>query len=525
MNKSLGLVALALIMGLALKVHAAPVIRLVAGSVKGVSQPNTDAYFGIPYAQPPVGSLRWRDPQPVHRWHGVRNATQPAAACFQSPPREFGPFTAEFLITLPVSENCLYLNVWKPRTAAGKLPVYFFIHGGGFGSGSANIPIYDGSDLAARGVVVVTINYRVGVFGFLAHPELTAESSRHTSGNYGLLDMVAALRWTRANIARFGGDPANITISGQSAGAAAVNDLILSPQAVGLFQRAIAESGSGMGVHALAPVRAEQIGSELAAKVSAHTIAELRQVPPDRLQEATNISPPTTGSRPKAPQILFAPNVDGVVLVGDREDAKGPLQSAVPLLTGFNTAEGLALGAPQTPAEFEAMVRERYGAFADRYLQLYPHASQQEFERSLDELARDRYMAGLVIWTEQRTLHSGQAVYTYLYDHPYPPAGGKGFGAFHTAEVPYVFGALRQQGREFTARDHDVARQMQDRWIAFMSSGDPSLPGSPWPKATAHAENVMALGDSVGIRPAVSSPERLALFREFVASGGQLSLF
>lgn len=224
---------------------AQSVVKVESGSLRGVNGAEVDRFLGIPYAQAPVGPLRWRDPLPAEKWNAMRDASRASAACYQAAPAAFGPYTGEFLNGPDVSEDCLYLNVWRPHGDNGKLPVYVFIHGGAFNSGSGNIPIYDGASLAQQGIVVVNINYRLGVFGFMAHPDLSRESTHNGSGNYGMLDQVAALRWVRANIAAFGGDPAAMAIGGQSAGAVSVNDLIVSPLAKGLFRSAIAESGAG----------------------------------------------------------------------------------------------------------------------------------------------------------------------------------------------------------------------------------------------------------------------------------------
>lgn len=502
------------------------VVRLGSGSIEGIKQGKVSAFLGIPFAKPPVGPLRWRAPQPVVRWQGVRPAKAPAAACYQSPPRAFGPYTEEFLTHGPVSEDCLYLNVWTPAPGTARRPVFVYIHGGGFGSGSGSMPIYDGAKLAAGNAVVVTINYRLGVFGFMAHPELTRESGHSTSGNYGLLDMIAALQWVRANIAKFGGDPNNVTIGGESAGAAAVNDLIVSPQAKGLFQRAMAISGSGLGLRMPTLAKAETYGVDLAARVGAPSIAALRQLSAEALQEASAVAPPTGGKHPTVPDIRFAPNNDGVVVLRDPDAGRGAIVSNVPLLTGFNADEGTAFGVPTTPAEFEEMVRNRYDTFADQFLALYPHATPAEVATSAVAIARDRYMANLIVWAHERIAASGEPVYGYLYDHPYPPAaGGPAFGAFHTASIPYLFGNLGLGPRRFDTTDRAISDLWQAHLLAFMRSGDPSTTGAPWPRISPDGADVMAIGDGSGPRPAVSSAERFQAFRAYLAAGGKLSLF
>ncbi|MEA1672056.1 carboxylesterase/lipase family protein [Nitrospirillum sp. BR 11163] len=506
---------------------AQPILRLDSGEIRGAEKGAVDEFLGIPYAQAPVGPLRWRDPAPVKTWQGVRDATKAPPACYQGPPGGFGPFTSEFLIQGPVAEDCLYLNVWKPHEVNGKLPVFFYIHGGGFGSGSNSIPVYDGSGLASKGAIVVTINYRLGVFGFLAHPELTRESALHSSGNYGLLDMIEALKWVRANIAKFGGDPGDVTIAGQSAGAAAVNDLVVSPLAKGLFQRAVAQSGSGMGIHMPSLAEAETTGTRLAEKLGVRSLAELRAVSAEALQQASDTPPPAPGpgAKPSLPTIAFAPNLDAVVVAGDPDDPAAPVASKVPFLTGFNTDEGILFGnAAMTPADFISLVHERYGTFADRLLALYPHATDEDAQASYKLLARDRYMASLVLWAQRRTAASGQSVYAYMYDHPYPASGGQDFGAFHTAEVPYVMGALGKGGRVFTDRDRAVSNALQAHWLAFMKKGDPSIPGVPWPHVVTGSPMVMGIGDTTDPRLGVSTEERFTVFKDYVLAGGKLSL-
>lgn len=495
------------------------------GAVRGVDGAAVDRFMGIPYAQAPVGKLRWRDPLPLPKWDGIRDASKPGAACYQAPPASFGPYTGEFVDVPGISEDCLYLNVWRPHSTRGKLPVYVFIHGGAFNSGSGNVPIYDGAALAGNGVVVVTINYRLGVFGFLAHPELAREGTRKGSGNYGLLDQVAALRWVHDNIAAFGGDPAAVVIGGQSAGAVSVNDLMLSPRAKGLFRGAIAESGSGIGIDASPLAQAEQLGMKIQQEAGATSIDQMRALPAAELLKAAGKASTPTGARFAMVKLPLAPNVDGDVLPADATDPTAPVASPVPLLTGFNSDEYGLFGAPTNRAEFVAMVRERYGSFADRFLALYPHATDAEARTSTTLIGRDRSLSSLVLWAERRTTASDQRIFTYLFDHPYPATpDGKSFGAFHTGEVPYVMGVLDAKGRAADAHDRAVSQAMQAHWLAFIRTGNPAVDGQTWAPAGSKPV-VMGLGDTTGPRSAVSSPERFAAFSEFAASGGKLSLF
>jgi para-nitrobenzyl esterase len=489
---------------------AAARVKTAEGTVAGTAKEGVRVFLGIPYAAPPVGDLRWRAPQPAARWSGVRAATRFAPSCIQGDPVPFGPYTPPFLITPERSEDCLYLNVWSPKRYAAPRPVYLFIHGGGFQSGGASVPVYDGAALARKGGVVVTINYRLGLLGFLAHPELTRESQLGSSGNYGLLDTVAALRWVRTNIARFGGDPENVTIAGQSAGAAAVNALLVSPLAKGLFHRAVIESGPVIGLPMPSLQQAEQAGVALATKLKATSVAELRALPSSEIAKTM-------------PTAIPWPNVDGKVVLADPERGDTPVVSRVPLIVGYNRDERTP-DAPPTAAAFEKDLRQRFGALAERALALYPHGSDTEAARSAAELARERYIAALLFWAERRSAQ-GQPVYGYLFEHVFPGAESARFRAFHTAEVPYIFGAFDLQDVTFTDADRRVSDEMQDRWLAFMRRGNPNSKGGQ------HTWNQLG-GASPSlwrIDPAdtgtVISDDRLELFRDYVSQGGRLGLF
>ncbi|MBQ0960906.1 carboxylesterase family protein [Ideonella sp. 4Y11] len=509
----LGLLALA-----SLGAQAAQVVTN-HGAVEGVDQGGVRAFLGIPYAQPPVGPLRWRAPQDLPAWPGVRATQAFAPACMQDTPRAWGPFTDEYVqLRAPISEDCLYLNVWTPQNAAaGSLPVLVWIHGGGFGSGAASVPIYDGASLAARGAVVVSINYRLGLLGFLSHPALAAESPQSVSGNYGLLDMVAALRWVQANIARFGGRADQVTIAGQSAGAAAVVDLLAMPSARGLFQRAIAMSGAGMGARPLTLAEAQRQGEQLLNQAGIGSLAELRQRPAESLLSLK----PAMDFSGGMPRLLLAPVVDGQVLPVDPETTAAALASPVPLVSGYMADEGFVMGPPpSTPASFEAHVRQRYGAAADGFLAAYPHADDAQATASMRQIGRDRYMASLLLWAERRA-RLGQTVYGYVYERPIPGPDAARFGAFHTGEVPYLFGVFEH--RPYTAEDRAVSVLLQTHWLGFAAGR--GLP-APWTAITDRASPVTRLGQPVPVSgEALSSPQRLRLFADFVAAGGVLTMF
>lgn len=520
-----GALALALAAVLTLPAGAAepgPRLRLSQGQIEGLALPGgVDAFLGLPYAAPPTGERRWRPPEPAPTWQGLRSARAFGAACMQGDPKPWGPFTEEFVaLQAPMSEDCLVLNVWAPRERrGGRLPVLVWIHGGGFGSGAGSVPIYDGSGLARRGAVVITVNYRLGLFGFLAHPTLSAESPRRVSGNYGLLDLIAALRLVKSEAARFGGAPDQVTIAGQSAGAAAVLDLLAAPDARGLFARAIAMSGAGMGVRALPLADAETQGEALLGEAGIADLAALRRLPAAALAQLKPRPQPGGGM----PRLLLAPVVDGVVLPVDVETTPERLASPVPLISGYMSDEGFIMGPPPaTQQSFEAHVRQRYGAAADGFLAAYPHADEAQATASLRLIARDRYMAALQIWAERRAL-TGQAVFGYLFSHPIPGPGQAQFGAFHTGEVPYFLGALETRWRPYGAHDRALAEALQTWWLGFARSQP--LPAA-WPALDAGHGDVFEWGPlPPQARPAVSSPQRLQRFRDYVAAGGQLSMF
>lgn len=518
-----------------------PVVKTDTGRLRGVERDGVVAFLGVPYARPPVGALRWRAPRPAVPWSGVREATRFGAACLQDPPMaNFGPYTPEFLQTPGTSEDCLSLNVWTPSGAAhsghsgaNALPVLVWIHGGAFQGGSGAVPIYDGARLASHGAVVVSINYRLGVFGFFSHPALRRESPLAVSGNYGLQDQIAALQWLRRNVARFGGDPHRVVIAGQSAGAASVLDLMAMPEAKGLFAGAIAQSGLGMSVDALALGEAESMWQTAAQEVGFASLAELRAAPAEAVQQ--KLRPRRQGQALPFPVAMryLAPVVDGKRLLfdGTVPPAGARWSSEVPLISGFNADEGFLMGYQRiAPAAFEAWVAQTFGDSAPALSALYPHADDQQASEARRLLARDRYMASLLIHAERvastRKNPHAQPVRAYLFEHPYPGSDAARFGTFHTAEVPYLFGNLDATLRPFTAADEAISTQLQRYWLAFARGGLSGLAGLPeWPPVEVGGGQVMGLGDHVGLRSAVSSPERLQALRDHAARGGRLGLF
>ena len=470
-------------------------VRLDSGMVSGIPGRATDVrmFKGIPFAAPPVGDLRWRTPQPAAHWEGVRKADQMGAVCMQNTPGG-APTTP--------SEDCLYLNVWTPaRSGSEKLPVMVWIYGGGFNTGSASQPDYDGENLAKKGAVVVTFNYRLGAFGFFAHPELTKESDRRGAANFGMLDAIAALEWVQKNIAGFGGDPKRVTIFGESAGAIMIADLMTSPQAKGLFQRAIGESGSWSTrttagrLSTLAD--AEQTGLKVADELGAKSLAELRAQPAEAILKA--------GRRGTGPV------VDGWVLPQDPGSvfAEGK-QTAVPVLVGSNQDEGTFFLEATTAEKFRAQARTRYGEFTDEFLRLYPAASDEEANASQLRDSRDQMAWVMRNWARLETTTGRSKAYVYYFTHQ-PPAvagaksGGRGRGATHTAEIPYVF--QNQRNRAWTDTDRQISDVMSSYWLNFAANGDPNGKGLPrWPAWDPRkSSNPMVFGDKAETGPGLNT--------------------
>ncbi len=499
------------------------------GQVAGAHgrDPSITVFKGVPFAAPPVGDLRWRAPRPVSAWKGVKQADHFGPSCVQTITEHgFGPWTYEFVTHGEVSEDCLYLNVWTPaKSPAGKLPVYVFLYGGGFTSGSAEVPIYDGEGLARKGLVVVTINYRVGVFGFLAHPELAQESGHSASGNYGLLDQIAALRWVRNNISAFGGDAGRVTIAGQSAGSMSVHFLMASPLAKGLFHRAIAESGgSGVGASGGGPMmgsrtlaNAEADGVKFAAAKGASSLKDLRAMSWRKLME------PVPGTPPGPAGLLrFSPIVDGYVLPESPLEAMvhGKL-SDVPTLTGCNTGEieGGLVGPlpPISAAEFQKQVKQRYGDLADEFLKLYPATTDEQAQASRAVSSRDESLVSMYLWARKRGQVASTRTFIYLWDHTLPGPNAARYGAFHTSEVPYVLDTLYTSDRPFTETDREIADRMSAYWAAFAASGDPNLRGLPvWP-AVNDKPQVMEVGDNNAPVALAGDPAKLAFFEKYLS--------
>ncbi len=456
----------------------------VPGELRGVR-----VFKGIPFAAPPIGPLRWHAPMPAPAWTGVRAADTFSANCMQRAAGggAFPPHGGDRSATT-MSEDCLYLNVYTGAAdPSDRRPVMVWIHGGSLRSGAG--AIYEGEELARKGVVVVvTVNYRLGLFGFFAHPELTRESAHHASGNYALLDQIAALQWVKKNIAAFGGDPTRVTIFGESAGSWSVNYLTATPLAKGLFQRAIGESGGEF-----APERslreAETAGVAFARSLGADSLAALRARSAEELGDAG--------------RSLTGANVDGWVLPQDVQTtfSQGK-QNDVPTLVGSNADEGTIFTRDTTAEAFRDESRRRYGPDADAFLKLYPFTSDAEAESAAAASMRD-FTFGWEMRTWARAARdTGHAnVYLYFFSRVPPGPTAARVGAQHGAEIPYVFNWVN--GRYATDTPwEDVNRTLADLvssyWVNFAATGDPNGSGLPaWPIYDARAERVMLFGDTV----------------------------
>ena len=488
---------------LAGQVFAADRVKIANGLLEADTPPGSAvrSFKGIPFARPPVGDLRWREPQPVKNWTGVRNAGQFGPRCMQ----RTSPNADYWFRSNGMSEDCLYLNVWTPaKSGKERLPVLVYIFGGGFQNGDGSEPRYDGESMAAKGMVAVTVNYRTNIFGFFSHPELTKESRHHASGNYGLLDQVAALEWVKKNIAAFGGDPKKVTIAGESAGSISVSALMASPLSRNLIAGAIGESGAMFSSLPPRPLaETEQEGVKFAASVGAASLAALRAMTAEQIQDVSS----------KGSAMRFSTNLDGYFLAKPLLDTfNAGEQSKVPLLAGSNSEEQPArsvLGAAEpTPENLANAIRKFYGDRAGEVLKAYAASTPEEVLEAATDLASARFVGHSTWkWTELQAKTGGKPVYRYLYARPRPrflppanqPAGaaapGRGGaapaprGAAHSAEIQYAMGNLPLDKRyAWEPADYKVSEVMQAYFVNFIKTGNPNGPALPnWPAYTGAA--------------------------------------
>jgi para-nitrobenzyl esterase len=489
-------------------------VRTDSGLVRGA--PGRDAaisvYKGLPYAAPPLGPLRWKAPEPPAHWSGVRDASRYGPDCPSPRPDP----------SRPESEDCLTLNVWTgAATPAERRPVLVWIFGGAYYAGSGADPVYDGEALARKGVIVVTCNYRLGVLGFLATPELSAESGHHSSGNYGLLDDIAVLKWVQRNIAAFGGDPTRVTVGGQSAGAGAVGFLEISPMARGLFSRSLKQSGvrypRDPQLRTLAPAwkplkDAEADGAGYVAAHGAHSLAELRALPWQQLIAGSDVS-----DKPDNPGAgRFRPIIDRWLLPYDYEDSYGRgVQNDSFVIAGGNKHEQGAIpdtafdlltagvrpkiGGPPAVLSRQVyvdIIRRKFGAFADEFFKLYPAATDREASLAYGAAAGDSARVSAYLWAQEWRKAVHHPTYIYYWTHAPPDSDHDINGAYHGSEMYYMFGNLLPGEASWTSDDRRIADRMTSYWANFVATGDPNGAGLPrWPGVDAKSRNIMELGD------------------------------
>lgn len=479
-------------------------IKIESGSISGARSQNEASvrtYKGIPFAAPPVGDLRWRPPQPAAKWDGVRECTAYSAVCPQAPYAENSVY---FQKPQPQSEDCLYLNVWTAAERPDeKRPVMVWIHGGALTRGAGSLPIYDGTSLAKQGVVLVTINYRLGPFGYLAHPLLSKESPRGSSGNYGVLDQIAALEWVKRNIAAFGGDPARVTIFGESAGSWSVCALVASPLAQGLFQRAIGQSGGCFGLmpdlksefHGQPPAeaRGEKLATILECDKAADPLAAMRAKSADEILAAVSKEPPGTRTAACVDGWVFPQEIAAIYAAGK--------QAAIPVIVGSNADEGTSLFAatvPPTQAAFDAATRKKYGALAEAFYKVYPVTSDSDVRNAALHSMRDEWFTWEMRAWARSTQQAGHSAYLYFFSHVPPHPKRAELGAYHAAEIPYVFDNLKLTTWEPTPADTALATAISGAWVRFAATGDPNGGGLPkWEAYQPTSEPYLDFDDKV----------------------------
>jgi para-nitrobenzyl esterase len=480
-------------------------VKVTGGSVQGVANGNIVSFKGIPFAAPPTGENRWRAPQPVKNWQGVKHADTYAAGCMQDP-------SMGVMLGAPpnVSEDCLYLNVWTPaHTPNDRLPVMVWIYGGAFAAGMTSIPVFDGTRFAQKGVVLVSIAYRVGPFGFLATPQLGREG--RGSGNYGLLDMIAALQWVKKNIDNFGGDPSRVTIFGESAGGIAVSMLCASPLARGLFHRAISESGGNFqppkyanegGQNGMPLKLADKLGEQFLSGLGTNDIKAARTLSGDLIQREAG----------PALNVRFWPVFDGYVLPGDQyEQYELSRFNDTPVLIGTNSDEGALFARPGvTAASFSSQVRDGYDQKASAILAAYPSSTDVEAATSSKNLFRDTAFAWPTwVWARLQSRVGKNPAYVYYFDHRTPATPD---GATHGAEIPYVFGNLDARQGSPPAAEATLSERMMGYWVNFAKTGDPNGAGLPtWPVFTENTQQVMYFDGTVGPKPVPNATQLQAL--------------
>ena len=478
-----------------------PTAKTKSGLVTGyLNQDKSVAiYKGVPYAAPPIGDLRWKEPQPLKPWKETRACTKFSASPYQNTPAPFMMWSAEFIAPPePLSEDCLYLNVWSSANTKENLPVLVYIYGGGFVSGSSACAVYDGEALARQGIVYVSINYRVGVFGFLSHPGLTKESPYHASGNYALLDQIAALKWVKENIASFGGDPNQVTIAGQSAGSFSVQALVASPLAKGLFHGAIAQSGASFSRFSKSLSEAEKTGEALSQKIGKSDIESLRKLSSDSLLKLANAFSFGT----------FGVVIDGYVIPNHfKEIFQNKKHNDVPLMAGWVMGDAALMRAGQQSKEkFVEWVTTTYGNKKEEFLKIFPANTDEEVRKSQDKFGLMQFAA-----YPDHQWAGYNSSNCYLYQFSYVPTDKPGFpnyGALHTADVPFALHTLKLWDRPWTETDYNVENTMTSYWVNFVKTGNPNGAELPeWKPYDSTSGNIMELNRSAELKPALYENE------------------
>jgi para-nitrobenzyl esterase len=484
--------SIALLLGTACALAAPEEVKIESGRLKGRTSEGVTSFKGIPYAAPPVGNLRWRPPQPAKSWTGIRQAAEYGADCMQKPfPGDAAP------LGVTPAEDCLYVNVWTPAGRSKRLPVMVWIYGGGFVNGGSSPAVYDGSQFAKRGVVLVSFNYRLGRFGFFAHPALTKEDPTGLLGNYGFMDQIAALKWVKRNIAAFGGDPGNVTLFGESAGGGSVLTMMTSPLAKGLIHKAIIESGGGrtnlMGLHYLdkpgpnGSPSSEAVGVAFAKSVGiegddAAALAALRALPADKVVAGLNMASMGTPT-------YSGPMIDGKLVTGSPEEAFARGQAAIiPTIAGANSAD---IGFPRGRTK-DALFAP-FGADKERAKAAYdPDGSGKVLDVGV-AIAADQMMVEPARYVVRSITAAGKPAYEYRFSYVAESMRGKWNGAPHATEIPFVFDTVAARyGKDLTDADRATARAANTYWVNFAKTGNPNGNGLPeWPAYSPHSDTLM----------------------------------
>jgi len=473
------------------------------GNIEGViDQQGISAFLGIPFAASTAGDNRWRPPQPVTPWQGVRATRDFGPACMQSAPQDYGPWNAPYDIPGQTSEDCLSLNVWTPDSRAEKLPVLVWIHGGGFVSGASSVRLYDGSSMASHGVVVVSINYRLGVFGFMSHPQLAEEGPYN--GEYGLLDQVAALKWIQRNITAFGGDPGNVTIAGQSAGGASVMYLLSTTLTEGLFHKAIIQSGGGTRgfVPAVDEATALSQGIAVQQALGSRSLTQMRQVDADMLFT-------------KARTVRFLP------FLGNHFKTT-ILHRSIPLIAGI-TRDEVSASQPLQPVsqtQFNAYLENQFGDFAPRLAPFYRNDSEN-YLPALRQVRRDTIFSSLTEMLCRPRCPDTLFLYEFVQE---PPGQPDGYGSFHSSELAYVFGTLTKDSRPYQQEDYTLSRRMQDAWLAFLHASPPTEASLAWPVYTSQHDIMRFGGEKPSKIRRIMTKEKEAVYQQLMAENGPVSV-